>query len=143
MAEKTVHLTAGTSFFIEDGETIPVFIEVEDCISMGGEIGQLGAFVEATTTKDLTKKYIAGLSDQGDLTISFLWSGSVNQTNFKTAALAGASRPAKIEFSNTGAGAVLTASFDAVMSGFTMGDPTPDGILTANVSLKPSNFVWS
>ncbi len=144
MAEKQVHLTCGSSFLVEDGEVTPVFIEVEDVTTLGGELGEIGTFIESTTIKDCAKKYIAGLSDAPDLTVSFLWSGSTNQINFKDASIARETRPAKVVFSDpTGASPVITVSFDLVMAGFTMGDPAPDTLLTASVNGKASNFIWS
>jgi len=143
MAQEQIHLTCGTMFFIEDAVGSGTMIEVEDTTTFGGEIGQVGTFLESTTVKDCSKDYISGLSDAPDLTVSFLYSPTVNQTNFKNAGVAGEKRAARIIFADHGTGGVVTADFTIAMAGFTLSDPAPDTILTGNVSGKASNFVWS
>lgn len=143
MAQEQVHLTCGSKFYIEDAIASGVYIQIEDTTTFGGEIGQNGSFLESTTITDCSKTYIAGLSDAPDLAISFLYSPTVNQTNFRNASIAGESRKARIIFADKGAGGVTTADFDLAMSGFTLSDPAPDTILTANVAGKGSNFAWS
>lgn len=140
MAQEQVHLTCGTRFFIEDAVGSGTMIEIEDVTTFGGEVGQVGTFLETTTITDCSKDYIAGLSDAPDLTISFLYAPTTNQTNFITSAQAGEKRKAKIEFATT---PVATADFELAMAGFTMSDPAPDTVLTGNVNGKASAFVWS
>jgi len=79
------------------------------------------------------------LSDAQDLTISFVYAPTTNQSNFIAGAVAGEKRKARIIFS----GGVATADFDMAMAGFTLADPAPDTILTGMVNSKASNFVWS
>lgn len=143
MAKEQVHLTCGTKFFIEETVGGGTMIEVEDVTTFGGDIGQVGSFLESTTVTDCSKTYIAGLSDAPDLTISFLYSPTVNQTNFRDSAIGGQNKKARIVFADKGSGGVVTADFDLAMAGFTLGDPAPDTIITASVSGKGSNFVWS
>jgi len=139
MAQENVHLSADTTFYIEDAVGSGTYIEVEDVSTFGGEIGQVGTFLDSTTIKDTAKTYIAGLADAPDLTISFLYAPTTNQTNFINSAQAGESRQARIVF----AGGVVTADFEVAMSGFTLSDPAPDTILTGSVTSKASSFVWS
>lgn len=143
MAQEQVHLTCGTQFFIEDAVDSDVFIEVEDITTFGGEIGQVGTFLDSTTVKDCSRTYIAGLSDAPDLTVSFLYNPTTNQSNFRSGAIAGEKRKARIVFADKGAGGVVTADFNLAMAGFTLSDPAPDTIITANVNGKADNFVWS
>ena len=140
MAQAKVHLTCGSQFFIEDAVDSNTYIEVEDVVSFGGEIGQLGTFLESTTVKDCSKTYISGLSDAPDLTVSFFYSPTTNQTNFRDAGNAGEKRKARIIF---GGSEVATADFNLAMAGFTLGDPAPDTIITASVMGKADGFVWS
>lgn len=143
MSEKKVHLTCGTRFYVEDAPSSGVYIEVEDVVSFGGEIGQIGTFLESTTVTDCAKDYIGGLSDAPDLTVSYLISPTTNQSNFKAAAIASEKRKARIVFADKGAGAVITADFSLAMAGYTVNDPAPDTILTGNVNGKASKFIWS
>jgi len=143
MAQNKVHLTCGSKLFIENAVDSGVFIEVEDVTTLGGEIGQTGTFLESTTITDCAKDYISGLKDSPDLVISYLYSPTTNQNNFRTASEAGEKRAVKIEFADDGGTPVATVNFKMAMSGFTMADPAPDTILTANVMGKGSNFVWS
>jgi len=143
MANNAVHLTCGTRFFIEDSVGSGTMIEIEDIVTLGGEIGQVGTFLDSTTITDCSKTYIAGLSDAPDMNISFLYSPTVNQTNFMNAGIAGEKRAARIAFSDDAGTAVATADFELAMAGFTFSDPAPDTILTGNVSGKASKFVWS
>ncbi len=143
MAQEQVHLTCGTRFFIEDSVGSGTMIEVEDVTSFGGDIGQVGSFLESTTVTDCSKTYIAGLSDAPDLTVSFLYSPTTNQTNFINAGQSGETRAARIVFSDKGSGGVTTADFTMAMSGFMLSDPAPDTILTGNVSGKASKFLWT
>jgi len=139
MAQENIHLSCDTTFYIEDAVGSGTYIEVEDVTSFGGEIGQVGTFLDSTTVKDCAKTYIAGLADAPDLTVSFLYSPTTNQTNFINSAQAGETRKARIIFS----GGVATADFDIAMSGFTLSDPAPDTILTGMVQSKASKFIWS
>ena len=117
---------------------LPIYIT-----TFGGEIGQVGTFLDSTTVKDCSKTYIAGLSDAPDLTVSFLYAPTTNQSNFVTGAQAGETRKARIVFADKGAGGVVTADFDMAMAGFTLADPAPDTILTGMINGKASNFIWS
>lgn len=139
MAQEEVHLSCGTTFYVEDAVGSSVFIEVEDVTTFGGEIGQIGTFLDATTVKDCAKDYISGLSDAPDLTVSFLYSPTTNQSNFIVGAQAGEKRKARIVFS----GGVVQADFEIAMAGFTLSDPSPDTILTGSVNGKASKFIWS
>lgn len=143
MAQEKVHLTCGTVFEIEDAPESGIFIEIEDVVTFGGEIGQLGTYLDSTTVKDCGKTYIAGLSDAPDLTISFLYSPTTNQENLRDGAIAGENRQARITFADDGGSPVATAEFEIALAGFTMNDPAPDTILTASVSGKASKFAWS
>ena len=116
-----------------------MYIEVEDVTTFGGEIGQVGTFLDSTTVKDCAKTYIAGLADAPDLSVSFLYSPTTNQSNFIASAQNGETRKARIIFS----GGIATADFDLAMSGFTLSDPAPDTILTGMVTSKASKFIWS
>lgn len=139
MAQEEVHLSCDTTFYVEDAVGSGTYIEVEDVSTFGGEIGQVGTFLDSTTVKDCAKTYIAGLADAPDLTVSFFYNPTTNQSNFITGAQAGESRKARIVFSN----GVATADFDMAMSGFTLSDPAPDTILTGSVNGKASNFIWT
>jgi len=143
MATQDVHLTCGTRFYIEDVAGSGTMMEIEDVLGYGGEIGEVGTFLESTTTSDCSKTYIAGLPDAPDLTVAFYYSPTSNQTNFRGAAIAREKRAARIVFSEHGNGPAATVEFDFTMGGFTTSDPEPDTILTGNVSGKASNFVWS
>lgn len=143
MAQEQVHLTCKTQFYIEDAIDSGIYIEVEDVTTFGGEIGQTGTFLEATTIADCSKDYISGLSDAPDLTVSFFYSPTTNQSNFIASAENGEKKKARITFADKGSGAVTTADFTLAMAGFTMSDPAPDTILTGNVSGKASKFIWS
>lgn len=139
MAQENVHLSCDSQFFIEDAVDSGVYIEIEDVIGYGGAIGQTGVFLDSTTQKDCSRTYIPGLSDSPDLTVSFFYSPTTNQSNFRDAAIAGETRAARIVFAT----AVATADFNMALSGFMLGDPVPDTIITAEISSKASNFVWS
>lgn len=143
MAQNQVHLTCGTRFFIEDVAGSGTMIEIEDVTTFGGEIGQNGTFLESTTITECSKSYIAGLSDAPDMSISFLYSPTTNQSNFRDAGLSGDKRQARIVFADGGAGGVVTADFNLAMAGFTLGDPAPDTIITGTVMGKADGFVWS
>ena len=143
MAQEQVHLTCGTRFFIEDTAGSGTMIEIEDTLSFGGEIGQSGTFLESTTITECSKSYIAGLSDAPDMSITFLYSPTVNQTNFRDAGIAGQKRKARIVFADKGTGGVVTADFNLAMAGFALSDPAPDTILTGVVSGKADGFGWS
>ena len=138
MAQEQVHLTCDSQFFIEDAVDSGIFIEVEAVIGYGGSIGQNGTFLDTTTQKDCSRTYIAGLADSPDLTVSFFYSPTTSQSNFKDAAIAREKRAARIVFS----GGVAAADFNMSMSGFMLSDPVADTILTAEVSSKADSFVW-
>lgn len=139
MATGTIHLSCNTAFYVEDAVGSGVYIEVENVTTFGGEIGQNGTFLDSTTVKDCAKTYTAGLADAPDLTVSFLYTPTTNQSNFIAGAQAGETRQARIVF----AGGEATADFEIAMSGFTLSDPAPDTLLTGNVNGKASKFVWS
>ena len=110
-------LLAGTIVEFEDPDATPTpaYIEIPEVTNIGA-IGTQGSFVETTPIDigDRTRKYIAGLKDPGENTLTFNWlNNNANQNLLRGWAENGQSIPMRVTMTN---GATMSAT--VALSGF-------------------------
>lgn len=129
-------IIAGTILEFEDPDSPGVWLEIPEVATIG-TLGEQGSFVEATTVDvgDNTRKYVPGLQDVAENTLTFNWIGNnANQNTLSTWAKALRSVNMRVTMSN---GVVITATVG--LSGFQTTEITDaNSISQASVTYRPS-----
>lgn len=129
-------IIAGTILEFEDPDSPGVWLEIPEVATIG-TLGEQGSFVEATTVDvgDNTRKYVPGLQDVAENTLTFNWIGNnPNQNTLSTWAKALRSVNMRVTMSN---GVVITATVG--LSGFQTTEITDaNSISQASVTYRPS-----
>lgn len=112
-------LVAGTRSYVHiEGESS--FLEVEGIRSLGS-IGATGSFVEQTTLKDRTRRYVGGMKDTAESTLRLaVYPGDANQDKLIKAAQNSKNAVMKIIMPPNAQGKQFVAQFNIAMSGFNL-----------------------
>ncbi|CAN8142194.1 putative Phage protein [uncultured Thiomicrorhabdus sp.] len=111
----------------DGGTTYSEIPEVDEL----GEFGQDGSFIDVTSLRDTTNKYVGGRTDTPDYPITFKDTGVLAETNLLAAADARDTVKVKITFPST-----AFYTFDVALSGY-KSTPTGD-VLKHTVNGKQS-----
>lgn len=129
-------ITAGTIIEFEDPDNPATWLEIPEIISLG-TLGEQGSFVETTSIDvgDNTRKYIPGLQDVAENTLTFNWRGNdANQNILANWAENLRSVNMRVTFSNA---VIFTATVG--LSGFSTTEVTDaNAPLQASVTYRPS-----
>ena len=129
-------ITAGTIIEFEDPDSPATWLEIPEIISLG-TLGEQGSFVETTSIDigDNTRKYIPGLQDVAENTLTFNWRGNdANQNILANWAENLRSVNMRVTFSNA---VIFTATVG--LSGFSTTEVTDaNAPLQASVTYRPS-----
>ena len=129
-------ILAGTFLEIEDPDNVGVWVEIPEVTNIGA-LGEQGSFVESTPIDvgDNTRKYVTGLQDVAENTITFNWRGAdVNQNSLAQWAKASRTVNMRVTVAN---GAVISATVG--LSGFqTTEFSDANAIIQGSVTYRPS-----
>lgn len=111
-------LVAGTRTYFELDGASSGYLEIEGVRSLGA-IGATGSYVEQTTLKDTTRRYIGGLKDTQESTMRLaVYPGNANQEAFIQAAQNTKNAKMKVVMPPNSAGKQFVAVFDVALSGY-------------------------
>lgn len=111
-------LVAGTRTYFQIAGESGSYLEIEGVRSLGA-IGATGSYVEQTTLKDTTRRYIGGLKDTAESTLRLaIYPGDANQDKFITAAQNTKNAKMKIVMPPDANGKQFVAVFDVALSGY-------------------------
>ena len=129
-------IIAGTTLEFEDPDNAGTFLEIPELTTIG-VLGEEGSFVESTSIDvgDNTRKYIPGLQDVAENTLTFNWIGdNANQNTLAGWAKNLRSVNMRVTMSN---GVVITATVG--LSGFQTTEITDaNSVSQASVTYRPS-----
>ncbi len=129
-------IIAGTILEFEDPDAPGIFIEIPEVTTIG-VLGEEGSFVESTPIdiSDNTRKYIPGLQDVAENTLTFNWRGNdAAQNTLATWAKALRTTSMRVTMSN---GVIITATVG--LSGFQTTEITDaNSVSQASVTYRPS-----
>lgn len=111
-------LVAGTRTYFEISGSSTGYLEIEGIRSLGA-IGATGSYVDQTTLKDTTRRYVGGLKDTQESTMRLaVYPGDANQDKFIQAAQNTKNAKMKIVMPPNAAGKQFVAVFDVALSGY-------------------------
>ncbi|CAM0043175.1 major tail protein [Vibrio phage K394] len=111
-------LVAGTRTYFEIAGSATGYLEIEGVRSLGA-IGATGSYVEQTTLKDRTRRYIGGLKDTAESTLRLaVYPGDANQDKFIQAAQNTQNCKMKVVMPPNASGKQFVAVFDVALSGY-------------------------
>jgi len=129
----TLKLGAGAS-----PQVLTTIAEVLRC----GPIGSSNPEVDVTNLDSTAKEYIAGLADGNtvEFDVNFL-AGNTQQAQLRTDQAAGSTIYLQMTWQTS---PLFTATFDLVLLTFEIGETTPDGQVTANMSGRiTGSITWA
>lgn len=119
-------LAAGTRVYFKIAGQVGDYLELEGVRNLG-RIGSTGSFVDQTTIKDRTRRYIGGLRDTDESAMRITdYSSDLNQQKFIEAAQNSENANVKVVYPQNSVGKQLVAVFDVAMSGYGVPE-TSDG----------------
>lgn len=111
-------LVAGTRSYFEIAGSATGYLEIEGVRSLGA-IGATGSYVEQTTLKDRTRRYIGGLKDTAESTLRLaVYPGDANQDKFIQAAQNTQNAKMRVVMPPNAEGKQFVAVFDVALSGY-------------------------
>lgn len=111
-------LVAGTRTYFQIAGESGGYLEIEGVRSLGA-IGATGSYVEQTTLKDTTRRYIGGLKDTAESTLRLaVYPGDANQDKFIQAAQNTKNCKMKVVMPPDSNGKQFVAVFDVALSGY-------------------------
>lgn len=117
MSEDAV-LVAGTRCYYQPvGASVGSYLELNGVRTLG-KIGSTGSFVDQSTLKDTTKRYVPGMADTEESTLKLaIYSGDKNQSDFIHAAQQRKNVKFKVVIPPDSNGKSLVSVFDIALSG--------------------------